>query len=82
MFSDSKTTEMHDALSKEIGTGDRVYLTDEYYEDFKATIVEVPPFGWKVKSHTDTVATIEFHRPNLKMQIQLEVEARYLKREI
>ena len=82
MISASNPMPMHDALSKEFAPEDLVYLTDEYYDHFNATIVEVPRFGWTIKAISPEGATIEFHRPKLKMQIQLEVDVRYLKREI
>ena len=61
--------------------GDRVYLTESYYVDTTATLLEVPRYGWKIKSQVDGVATIEYQRPNWKLLMSIICETRYLKKE-
>ena len=61
--------------------GDDVFLTEEYYEDTKATLLEVPRYGWQVKVLVDGVATIEYMRANWKLLMQIMCETTYLKRE-
>ncbi|HEU5147705.1 MAG TPA: hypothetical protein VFT90_13355 [Chryseosolibacter sp.] len=61
---------------------DDVYLADHYYEDTNATVLEVPKYGWRVKSLVDGVATIEYQRPNWKLLMLIMCETKYLKHEI
>ena len=58
-----------------------VYLTEQYYADFKTTVLEVPRYGWKIKQLINGEATIEYQRPNLKLLMCLTVDTRYLKKE-
>ena len=43
-----------------IPEGQEVYLSERYYEDVNATILEIPKYGWKVKELVNGVATIEY----------------------
>ena len=47
--------------------GQEVYLTEEYYADFKTTVLEVLKYGWKVKELENGEATIEYQRHSLKL---------------
>ena len=64
-----------------IPEGQEVYLSDRYYEDVNATILEIPKYGWKVKELVNGVATIEYQRRNLKLLMCLTVDSKYLKKE-
>jgi hypothetical protein len=44
MSSTSGTHFTNETFSK----GDDVYLTEQYYQDFKLSILQVPRYGWKV----------------------------------
>lgn len=68
--------------SQAFSLNDDVYLTDQYYTDTKATVLEVPKYGWKVKSLIDGVASIEYQRTNWKLLMVIMCETKYLKHEI
>jgi hypothetical protein len=62
--------------------GEFVYLTQQYYTDTKATMLEVPKYGWKIKGVIDGIATIEYQRPNLKLLMSLMLKTKYLTKEL
>ena len=62
--------------------GDQVYLTEDYYIDTDASVLEVPRYGWKIKAYTDGVCQIEYQRPNWKLLMSIMCETKYLKREL
>lgn len=64
-----------------IAAGGEVYLIDQYYYDFKTSVLEIPRYGWKVKQLENGMATIEYQRRNLKLLMSLTVDCQYLKRE-
>lgn len=68
--------------SNQFMVGQDVYLSQEYYNDANTGVLEVPRYGWQVKSVEDGVATIEYQRPNLKLLMTLTVETRYLRQEV
>ena len=62
--------------------GQEIYLTEQYYEDTNATVLEVPRYGWKIKAIVDGVATIEYQRPNWKLLMSIMCETKYLRKEL
>jgi len=62
--------------------GQEVYLAQEYYDETNATILDVPRYGWQVKSIVDGVACIEYQRHNLRLLMSLMVEIRFLKKDM
>lgn len=69
------------SAAEHLGPGDQVYLSENYYIDTAATLLEVPRYGWKIKSQVDGVATIEYQRPNWKLLMSIMCETKYLKKE-
>ena len=65
-----------------LAPGQEICLTEQYYRDTNATVLEVPRYGWKIKAIVDGVATIEYHRPNWKLLMSIMCETKYLKTEI
>lgn len=68
--------------SEKVSLDDAVYLTEEYYTDTKATVLDVPRYGWKVKLVYQGVATLEYQRANWKLLMTLILETKYLKKDI
>jgi len=62
--------------------GLEVYLTEQYYEDTNASVLEVPRYGWEIKAVVEGVATIEYQRPNWKLLMSIMCETKYLKRQL
>ncbi len=62
--------------------GMEVYLNESYYTDFNTSVIEIPKYGWKLKTLAAGVATIEYQRRNLKLLMSLMLETKYLKKEI
>ena len=75
----SKITDLNEP--GRISEGEEVYLTEQYYEDLNATVLEIPRYGWKVKQLINGEATIEYQRKNFKLWMCLTVNTRYLKKE-
>ena len=69
------------ASAERIYEGQEVYLTEHYYEDFKASVLEIPKYGWKVTRVVNAAATIQYQRRNLKLLMLLTVETSYLRKE-
>lgn len=65
-----------------LSPGDCVYLTEDYYIETNATVLEVPRYGWKVKAYTEGVCQIEYQRSNWKLLMSIMCEAKFLKREL
>lgn len=62
--------------------GMNVYLNESYYADFNTSVIEIPKYGWKLKTLAAGVATIEYQRRNLNLSMLLMLETKYLKKEI
>lgn len=62
--------------------GQSVYIRVEYYKDMKTNLVEIPRFGWVVKSILNNVATIAYQRKNIMMNMTLMIDTKYLSKEI
>jgi hypothetical protein len=77
----AKVVKFHSA-SDLFSVGQDVYLTQDYYDDAKTNVLEVPRYGWQVKSVGNGVATIEYQRRNLKLLMSLMVETKYLTKEV
>lgn len=78
--STAKVIELHPP--EDFSIGQEVYLTQQYYTDTKATVLEVPKYGWKIKAVVNDTATIEYQRPNLKLLMSLMLETKYLTKEL
>jgi hypothetical protein len=61
--------------------GEAVYISDQYYRDVDANLIEIPRFGWIVKSILNEVATIEYQRKNIKLNMNLMIDTKYLLKE-
>lgn len=61
--------------------GESVYIIEQYYRDVDANLIEVPRFGWVVKSVLNDVATIEYQRKNIKLNMNLMIDTKYLVKE-
>lgn len=66
---------------EKVSMDDAVYLTEHYYTDTNATVLEVPRYGWKVKAVSQGVATIEYQRANWKLLMTLMLELKYLRKD-
>jgi hypothetical protein len=62
--------------------GESVYISNEYYQDQDTNLVEIPRFGWVVKSVFENVATIEYRRNNVKLNTALMIDTKYIIKEV
>lgn len=58
--------------------GECVYISEQYYREVEANIIEIPRFGWIVKSVLNEVATSEYQRKNIKLDMNLMIDTKYL----
>ena len=72
---------VHMTVAGSFEVGQEVYLNEQYYTDFNTSVIEVPKYGWQVKTLSDGVATIEYQRRNLKLQMSLTLDTTYLTKE-
>lgn len=61
--------------------GETVYISEQYYRDHEANLIEIPRFGWIVKSILNEVATIEYQRRNIDSNLNLMIDTKYLHKE-
>lgn len=61
--------------------GESVYISEQYYKDVESDFVEIPRFGWVVKSILNDVATIEFQRKTINLNMTLMIDTKYLSKE-
>ena len=62
--------------------GDPVYIAESYYVDLHASYAEVPRFGWTLEAVKGNVATIKYHRKHLSLSLFLDIDCKYLKKEV
>lgn len=70
------------SISDGFSEGQEVYLNEQYYVDFNTSVLEIPKYGWRLKTLAAGVATIEYQRRNLKLLMSLMLETKYLKKEM
>jgi hypothetical protein len=47
-----------------------------------ANVIEIPRFGWIVKSTLGNTATVEYQRKNIKLNMTLSIDISYLHNEL